>query len=53
MAAVAADPGADLGAVRDESPALHAALALLMLLAATVLVSTPDAEQIHRRGPRC
>jgi hypothetical protein len=37
MAAVAADPRADLGAVRNESPALHAALALLMLLAATVL----------------
>jgi hypothetical protein len=37
MAAVAADPGADLGAVRNPSPALHAALALLLLLVATVL----------------
>ena len=37
MAAVAADPSADLRAVRNESPVLHAALALLLLLAATVL----------------
>jgi hypothetical protein len=37
MAAVAADPNADLGMVRNASPALHAVLALLLLLVATVL----------------
>jgi len=37
MAAAAADPNADLGAVRSGSPTLHAALALLLLLVATVL----------------
>jgi hypothetical protein len=37
MAAVAADPSADLGVVRNASPRLHAALALLVLLVATVL----------------
>ncbi len=37
MARVAADPSADLRAVRNVSPALHAALALVLLLAATVL----------------
>jgi len=37
MAGVAADPNADLGAVRNASPVLHAALALLVLLVATVL----------------
>ena len=37
MAGVAADPSADLGAVRNPSPVLHAALALLVLLVATVL----------------
>jgi hypothetical protein len=37
MAGVAADPGADLGVVRNASPLLHAALALLLLLVATVL----------------
>jgi ABC-type anion transport system duplicated permease subunit len=37
MAAVAADPRTDLDAVRNESPALHAVLALVMLLVATVL----------------
>ena len=37
MADVAADPGADLQAVRSASPVLHAALALLLLLVATVL----------------
>jgi len=37
MAAVAADPSADLGEVRNPSPALHAALALLLLVVATVL----------------
>ena len=37
MAGVAADPSADLGVVRNASPGLHAALALLLLLVATVL----------------
>jgi len=37
MADVAADPSADLGMVRNASPALHAALALVLLLVATVL----------------
>ena len=37
MADVAADPSADLGVVRNASPVLHAALALLLLLAATLL----------------
>ena len=37
MAEVAADPTADLGAVRNASPMLHSALALLALLVATVL----------------
>jgi hypothetical protein len=37
MADLAADPNADLGTVRNASPVLHAALALLGLLAATVL----------------
>ena len=37
LAAVAADPAADLGAVRNPSPALHARAALLLLLVATVL----------------
>ena len=37
MAAVAADPRADLSVVRNASPALHAALAVLLLLVATVL----------------
>ncbi len=37
MARVAADPSADLRAVRNVSPALHAALALVLLLAATML----------------
>lgn len=36
-AAVAADPRADLSAVRNASPAVHAALALLGLLVSTVL----------------
>jgi hypothetical protein len=34
---LAADPSADLGVVRNASSGLHAALALLVLLAATVL----------------
>jgi hypothetical protein len=37
MAGVAADPSADLGELRNPSPALHTALALLVLLVATVL----------------
>ncbi len=37
MAGVAADPSADLDLVRNPSPALHAVLALLLLLVATVL----------------
>ena len=37
MADVAADGSAELAAVRSASPVLHAALALLLLLAATVL----------------
>ena len=37
MAGVAADPSADLALVRNASPTLHAVLALLVLLVATVL----------------
>jgi hypothetical protein len=37
MAGVAGDPSADLGVVRNASPSIHAALALLVLLVATVL----------------
>ncbi len=37
MAAVAADPNAELGLVRSASPLLHAAAALLLLLVATTL----------------
>jgi hypothetical protein len=37
MAGVAADPSADLALVRNASPRLHAVLALLVLLVATVL----------------
>jgi uncharacterized membrane protein len=37
MAHVAADPSADLDAVRNPSPVLHAGAALLLLLAATTL----------------
>jgi hypothetical protein len=37
MAAVAADPTADLRVVRNASPMLHAALALLLLLVAAIL----------------
>jgi hypothetical protein len=37
MAGVAADPSVDLGMVRNPSPRLHAVLALLALLVATVL----------------
>ena len=38
-ARVAANPSADLGVVRNASPRLHAALALLVLLVATVLAA--------------
>ena len=42
MAGVAADPVADLAAVRNASPIVHAVLALILLMAATVLgVSKP------------
>ena len=37
MAAVAADPNVELDTVRNASPRLHALLALLVLLVATVL----------------
>jgi hypothetical protein len=37
MAGVAADPSVDLGVVRNASPVVHATLALLVLLVATVL----------------
>jgi hypothetical protein len=37
MAGLAADPSVDLDTVRNASPALHAVLALLLLLVATVL----------------
>jgi hypothetical protein len=37
MAELAADPSADLGLVRNASPVQHAALALLLLVTATVL----------------
>ena len=37
MAAAATDPAVDLAAVRNPSPVLHAVLALLVLLLATVL----------------
>ena len=37
MAGVAADPVMDLATVRNASPIVHAALALILLLAATVL----------------
>jgi hypothetical protein len=37
MARTAADPTTDLGAVRNASPLVHAALALVLLLVATIL----------------
>jgi hypothetical protein len=37
MASVASDPAADLGDVRNASPALHAGAALLLLIVATAL----------------
>ena len=43
MAGVAADPSADLSAVRNSSPVLHSILALSVLLVATVLGCTSRA----------
>lgn len=37
LAGLAADPGADLGALRSPSPALHAGAAVLLLVVATAL----------------
>ena len=37
MADIAADPRADLGAVRNASPVFHAVIALVLLLGATIL----------------
>ena len=37
MATIAADPASDLATIRNPSPLLHAVLALLILLVATVL----------------
>jgi hypothetical protein len=54
MAGVAADPRADLDVVKNASPTLHAALALLVLLVATVLAvfkpqgMTPYGQRKHR-----
>jgi uncharacterized membrane protein len=53
LASVAADPTADLAAVRNPSPTLHAVLALLVLLVATVLAIykprgvTPYGRRVH------
>jgi len=58
MAGVAADPSADLGVVRNPSPLLHAVLALLVLLVATVLAvykpwgMTPHGRRTPHRPPR-
>ena len=59
MAAMAADPGADPDAVRNPSPLLHAALALLALLVTTVLavykprgLTRYGQRKQHRRRPR-
>ena len=65
MAGVAADPSADLGVVRNSSPSIHAALALLVLLVATVLAvykprgmtrygqrrQAPHRQSSHRESP--
>lgn len=54
MARVAADPGADVGWVRNPSPIIHAVLALLVLLVANVLAvfkprgMTPYGQRIRR-----
>jgi hypothetical protein len=51
MAGVAADPNAELGVVRNASPALHAGAALLLLVVATTLaVSKPPG--VTRYGRR-
>jgi hypothetical protein len=56
MAEVAADPRADLGMVRNVSPLLHAALALLLLVVATTLAvykprgMTPYGRRRQREG---
>ena len=50
MARIAADPAVDLGAVRDFSPLLHSALALVLLLLATILaVFKPAGVTSHGR----
>ena len=55
MADVAADPSADLAAVRNASPMLHAGAALVLLLVATTLAvykppgRTPSWRRKHRR----
>ena len=51
MATVAADPTVDLSVVRNPSPIVHAALALLILLVATVL-ATYKPKGITRYGRR-
>lgn len=51
MADVAADPSAPLGDVRNASPLLHAALALVLLLIATVLAVVKP-RGLTRRGLR-
>ena len=51
MAAVAADPAAALDVVRNPSPLVHAVLALLILLVATVLaIYKPHAVTPYGRG---
>jgi hypothetical protein len=51
MAGVAADPNADLGVVRNASPALHAGAALLLLVVATTLaVYKPRGVTRYGRG---
>jgi hypothetical protein len=54
MADVAADPSADLALVRNRSPMLHAALALLVLLVATALAvyKPPGVTPYGRRKQR-
>lgn len=51
MAATAADPGAALNAVRNPSPLIHAAAALLLLLIATAL-SVYKPKGMTRHGQR-
>jgi hypothetical protein len=50
MASVAADPASDLAAVRNPSPALHAMLALLVLLIASLL-GTYKPENVRASRP--